>query len=450
MSGRTINIGERDFVVDSSAYAHQPCKISNANFYPSAILLNSGKRDKAHFMFHPSTLKFVSCGNVSLTGIEPAFIQIVSIFEPNLWLCIASSYIIIAMLVHLKLSSHKTRLNNSSLLSVYKILVEQGDPIRESLFLFSPATRIVFSVALFGGLVLSTLFKNENITQITLPRQPKVLFNTLNSLLENDFTIYTRGTMGGQANIRLLSILSMAPELRTFMTLVEPKGNFSDHDFSSWFHSELYTYGKAENSWHNWISWFAPADVDFSDKILRLMNHTKLVPNWMKTLINFNKVNETLLENCNKTAVLLPDLAAHPYYYGLKKKKKSVFLGNDLKMSMAHGIKFNRRVNQQLLVRMQGLYSSGILDWWNTFMVDIMPRIQGGFLQDGIQPVKASDMDGNIVVVFVIFCVGILAGILTLIVETKVLIWLANSLCSPFKICYNYAVKCCVREYSLY
>lgn len=54
------------------------------------------------------------------------------------------------------------------------------------------------------------------------------------------------------------------------------------------------------------------------------------------------------------------DLTAHAYYFGLKTEKKSVFLGNDLKMSLSHGIKFDRRVNPQILVRIKGLCSAGL------------------------------------------------------------------------------------------
>ncbi len=125
----------------------------------------------------------------------------------------------------------------------------------------------------------------------------------------------------------------------------------------------------------------------------------------------------------------------------------SAFLGSDLKMSKSHGIKFGRRVNPQILRRIQGLFNAGIWDWWTKILVDFMPRIQGGFLKDGIQPVKASDMDGNIVVVFVIYCVGILTGILVLIAETKILVWMTAVFVNLFKVCYTTARKCCFANY---
>lgn len=43
------------------------------------------------------------------------------------------------------------------------------------------------------------------------------------------------------------------------------------------------------------------------------MNHTKLLPNWLETLLNYNKVEEDLMEGCSRTAVLLPDFAAHAF-----------------------------------------------------------------------------------------------------------------------------------------
>ncbi len=427
-----------DFVLDWTHY-NQPCKSINSNFYPSARLGNVGKRDNAHFSFHLTNLKFVSCGNTSLSGIEAAFVNIVSIFEIRLWLCIASSYIILALLVNYKLASSNYRRQNSLLLGLLKILLEQGDPIKESLLIFSLATRIVFVVALFGGLVLSTLFKNENITLITLPRQPKVLFDTLDNLIDNNFKIYTRATFLGISNIRISSILNTAPQTRHLLRLIEPTVNNSDHSFSNVFYSELYTYGKAENSWLNILGWMTAET--FSAKVTRLMNHTKLLQNWMETLLNFNKVDNDLMKDCNRTAVLLPDFAAHEYYYNLKRKKKSAFLGNGLQMSMSYGIKFSRRVNPQVLVRMQGLYSAGLWDWWTKVMVDFMPRIQGGFINDRISPWKASDLNGNIVVVFVIYCAGILTGIFVWILEVNFLLRLATCIKKFIKfrhrLCFN-------------
>lgn len=108
---------------------------------------------------------------------------------------------------------------------------------------------------------------------------------------------------------------------------------------------------------------------------------------------------------------------------------------------MSHGIIFKRRVNPQILKRIQGLYSAGLWNWWTKIMVNFMPRIQGGYLKDGIQPVKASDMDGNITIVFVIFCVGILTGILVWIFEVNLLVKMASAFIKFGCMCFNKVYK---------
>ncbi len=104
--------------------------------------------------------------------------------------------------------------------------------------------------------------------------------------------------------------------------------------------------------------------------------------------------------NCdNKTAVLLPDFTAHDLYYKLKREKRNAFLGNDLNLGMSFGVWFNRRLNPMVLKRMQGLYSSGLFDWWTKIYVDVLPKLQGGFIHSE-NDWKPSDIQGKIVVVF--------------------------------------------------
>lgn len=171
------------------------------------------------------------------------------------------------------------------------------------------------------------------------------------------------------------------------------------------------------------------------------MNYTKLLPNWVDIVINYNKVDPSIMKDCNKTAVLLPDFEAHAFYYNLKREGKSAFLGDDLKMYVAHGIQFFRRTNPQVLKRLNSLHSAGLWDWWTKMLVDVIPRIQGGFIGDNIPPWKASNLDGYIVIVFVIYGTGILTAILAWILEFKIVVRIGVYLGKLLKTCYQILIK---------
>lgn len=58
----------------------------NPVFFPAIHLNPAGKLDHFPFLFHPSRLKFVSCGNTSVTGLSEAFIELVSVFDIYIWI----------------------------------------------------------------------------------------------------------------------------------------------------------------------------------------------------------------------------------------------------------------------------------------------------------------------------------------------------------------------------
>ncbi len=381
-------------------------------------LYSAGKQDHYHFRFHISHLKFVSCGNAETLGLGSAFIDLVSVYDKYVWLGTLSCVVLLSLAVR-QISRFsagypvivKESIFGDTVLSIAKVLLEQGDPIRVSLYRHLGSNRILFTSFLMVGIVLSTLFKNENISKITLPFQA-IPYDNLPSLISNNFIIYTRGTYYSTTNLRTLPIFRELPFAANLFSLMHPKGNYSQHQISFFFQSELYIYGQGETSTLNWQYWFFSLE-SMPTHVYNLMKITNLLPNWMDQLINFNEGQNEILNNCNKTALLLPGFEANSLYYELKSEGKSAFLGEDLDMSVEFGIKFLRRVNPQILVRMKSLYSAGLWNWWTKILVDDIIRIIGGFSERNVEPLKASDMNGNIIVVFLIYCSGIIIGLAT-------------------------------------
>lgn len=279
---------------------------------------------------------------------------------------------------------------------------------------------------MLSSIVLSNLFRNENITAITLPREP-IPFDTFDSLESNGFTIYTRGTYTFSSDLRQLAWMGMNSFSNNLLRIIKPRGNYSQHWITNLFKSELFVFERGETSFTNWLDLYF-GNHTTSSYLRRVMNLTILFPDWFERLITNNVITAETLGSCNKTAVLLPDFEANELYYDLKRNKFSAFLGNDLKISTSYGISFIRRVNLNALRRMNGLYAAGLWDWWTKMLVDVMTRIKGGFLGDGTNPTKASDMNGNIVVVFFIYGVGVAVGVAVFTVETHKRIFLIANL----------------------
>lgn len=415
------------------------CALDRFGVDPVLHLFTAGKEDYFHFHLHPTKLKFVSCGDPSTRGLGPAFLQLVSVFDKFIWTLIAIMTVIstyVAYVInnwynfadYVKRSKKLVWSRLSICFGFIKILIEQGDPINAKILAHHSPIRLICASFLLVGIVLSNLFKNENITQITLPLQP-IPYDSFPSLVKNNFVIYTRATVYGSLSVNRIVHKGFA----NLLWLVHPRGNYSNHYVSIGFQSELFHFAKAETSVRNWQYWLFPIET-LPVRIQKVMKHTRLHSRWMEMLI-YGMIEKDILEECNKTALLLPDLEANSVYYELKKEGKSAFLGEDLDIRKQFGILFERRVNPFILIRVKGLFMAGLFDWWTNMIVNEMTKIKSGFLGAGIVPRTSSDMNGNIAVVFVLFLVGVSVAIFRFLFEVR------GRISGGLVFCYKTAIK---------
>lgn len=405
----------------------QPCGPGRFGVEPGIHTFASGTEDYFHFHFHPSRLKFVSCGNPSHTTLFQAFCQLIAIFDLPIWVGISLSVFSVGWAAygfsfwyqskypHDNTNNSSKSLNSvfSSMLCFLKILFEQGDPINLRLISHHSPIRLLVGAFLIIGIVLSNAFKNENITHVTLPREP-IPFDDLETLNLTGFKIYIRGTV----YVTGVHRKSMAPfSTAAFWFLKNPFQTGNHSNVSNIFYNEVFSYGKGETSksWHPW-QWLPVASKP--NRIVRIMNFnfTKLHPDWIEMLFYGTVSEYDVLKECNYTALFLPDVEANALYYRLKREGKSAFLGDHLGLSKDYGLMFARWVNPAVLKRIKSLYASGFYDWWTNFLVNVLIRIRGGSLHDNLIGEtgrnKASDMQGNITVVFVILAMGLVCAVL--------------------------------------
>lgn len=145
------------------------------NISPSVILNNS-----------LSNVRFVVCGDRGKAGYE--FYLLTNAFDLSTWigLSIAFGFTVIS-LSGLRGETTVDRFL-ISVIEVYKVLVEQGDPFAADGLRNTRYQFVVISALLFG-LVMSNAYKNANVYRMTQPRLP-LKYQVLEHLAENNFTLY--------------------------------------------------------------------------------------------------------------------------------------------------------------------------------------------------------------------------------------------------------------------
>lgn len=141
-----------------------------------------------------ATVRFVTCGR---RGVEQiGFYELIGFYDWKIWLLVTISVIAVSFL--LRFTTHRfsrgIKAFNSSkcwnyVVSTAQILLEQGGDYM-SLSREIPQTRITLGPYLLASVVLIAGYKNDNLYNIALPRQP-VPYDFMDDLLHDNFSIYS-------------------------------------------------------------------------------------------------------------------------------------------------------------------------------------------------------------------------------------------------------------------
>lgn len=412
-------------------------------FEPFIFFRPTGKSDFSHFHLHTRELMFVSCGTTEMKRL--GFYNLVSIFDLRTWICVGVTLLILAFLSSYVFADSKTVRQNKqiskadferltlqdigfisyinlyfipSLLSYIKAILEQGDPIVVPLYNSNTKLRWIFGCYLLVVIVLSSAYKNENITALTLPRGV-IPPDTFDKLVKFNFSIFTRNShVGGVNNVMIRD----TPFLPTIMEniLSNLKLNSDEEHRIATFRSELFMYDKMESAFSDLFARLESA----SSKTKYYMKYTKLIPHWQALFFDSDGScsihNSTsycdVLRFCNKTALLLPKTDARIKYYKMRNEgKDSAYLSKDTLLETNFGISIYRWIDPRILQRLNSLYISGLIDWWTKHVTEFIPKIRSKIKEDN-RP-RASSMDGNISVIFYVLGVGIGASVLSFFTE---------------------------------
>lgn len=153
------------------------------------------------------------------------------------------------------------------------------------------------------------------------------------------------------------------------------------------------------------------------------MDNTKRDPKWLEVRAHLIS-QKTVLQTCNKIALLLPAIEAREMYYSIRaeegcKSRKNIFLGNPSEplLSMKLDLRFQHWSSPLILQRVRGLKQSGIVEWFEDFVIKFMTNVRTPRSifrdEDERKTFRPSNTNGNIVVVFVPFGIGVVVSMIT-------------------------------------
>lgn len=313
-------------------------------YKPLVAIGQKGERDIGNYHFHPMKLTFVSCGDPYKKAL--AFDQLVAIFDCYTWVFIVimiTAGTVFSSTAYLQYynqrNSSKFEVFTKNLLFQVKPLLDQGDPINMPL-LKIPGFRASSIAFLFVALIISNAYRYDNITKLTLPRQP-IPFDTFSSLVNSGFSIYTRGTIVGGFTSTFVKRLTALDEM--FTEFITEYNNQDTKNIGVYFRSEVYYY----------VQWEISVMANMEDKELKnisiyYINQTVLHPQWMDLLFDTNgncsvfttkSTDCDVLRFCNKTAVLLPHTIAHEKFHEMRGNAyENVFIAKKTLIEYKHVI----------------------------------------------------------------------------------------------------------------
>lgn len=383
---------------------------------PMLVVLPNGRLDQLPYSFHEQALKFVSCGEPNLENID--FLLITSVYDSATWLAIGITLLTISCFTtvciefkgkNLKISRWKNLSYKfiSSSLSYFAPLVEDSDSISQKIFK-NTGFRCLLGAYFITVVILSNAFKYKNISDLTMPLA-RIPYDTYESLVSNNFSIYTRSVyFGGWANLKNLvsegNLFGVwATSSVSILHYVDKSMDLVVSEIQSFVHSQ-------EQIRNLWMT-----TTDFSLEHQRLINSTKLLPFGFKLLDGkdesctlFGK-NSTcnILKDCNKTALLLPDVDANlKYLETVEGNEDKVFLSKNSSVKIKFGLQFFDWVHPRILKRLAGLQESYIMEWWTNFMVEFVPKIKTKHLRTE-HTFRSTSIHGKIFTIFVLWAGGI-------------------------------------------
>lgn len=337
-----------------------------------------------------------------------AFQELTSVFDGKTWLCIIFVTIIFSIWVHYYRAS-ETML--TQIISVFKMFLEQGGPFARSV-LSMKNRRCMIGLLLLMGVVLSNAYKNSNIYNMVIPRRP-ILYKYFWELVRDKFIIFSRPSRIMLTNIMthnrsdFVKINTKIANIDTYL-VSEVTSTLDNHEGIVVNPYDLELKNSLSSAVINGTRMHTESIKKFS-RYLEIQNFTERTK-WTKVLHETDeiftkmRVGETgklfgIVEICQKTAVILPDHICRKLYP--KSQLPDIFIGQENYSEMDWMFYFGGLVPPHFIRGVHQIAESGVWTWWTKLLIG------GNIKRPNVNYVKAANMQGNIIIIFILWGVGI-------------------------------------------
>lgn len=407
-------------------------KTSNecASFRSSFFTIILDQQDYARSLFYfpyyttdyLNSFRFIGCGSKGLSSIQ--FQELTNVYDNLTWFCIVVTILLAPLSMKLLYKHAKI---SDNVISILKLLLEQDDPFLPSVTRVT-GYRYVIALLLLMGIILSDAYKNTNVYNMILPRRP-LPYKYFEEVESDNYKIYSRvSDIHPFSRIQYdddkieqrLDGFPFKVKRGTYFVLPEIQSFLENHEMVV-----EYSGGRESQDQHR-IS-------------MRIRNavkiHPGLVQNISKELLNADVINPydldatnlaiqeeerrlllRSLKECRKEAAVLPDHMCREFYYALTRDKSQpkLFIGKEVYYFVDWLFHLNGLVPLFLIRRIHGIAESGVWKWW-------MDLLSGNVVmtEEAVDDnqVEAATIDGNIVIIFVVWICGIALGVMGFIGE---------------------------------
>ncbi len=253
----------------------------------------------------------------------------------------------------------------------------------------------------------------------------KVPYEFFSQLVQHSFEIYTRASRVTQTRLRCKSKDDQCRNVN--FSMINPH-----------FYSNGYWRVRSD------VMQFQEANTTFFDLLYK---HTKILPETISLIIQRkaspgkmsedNQVILNKLSKCDKKAAVFPETVALQMETILLRthRKDSVYVGKTIVFQSGYYFAFVSKQfelyfptpSKAIIKRLNSYKAAGFEKRWES-VIHTLARVRKEKRQNQTRHLvdKRMRMDGNIVVVFIVFLVGLLIGIVSMVFEKFVIHWILN------------------------
>lgn len=366
-------------------------------FHQEYAILNIPRQD---------TFSFIACGETEHSKIS--FQGFTSSFDIFIWILITAVLIIMSLILNFQ---RRYRRRSADLFELIipglKVFLEQTDLIASN-SLRSNSMYFLCGPILLMGVVLTNLYKGDNITALTAPPLPVPLTN-FKELLDNDYKIYTR------IERLYLMVLNRNMEHIINSTVIRKEFDMVQFFMKNTRKKDIVLRNKLKDE----------VKLDVTEKeLLETRNWDELLKQ-TATMRTLSSCNNVAIVGWSRDLEILNNQMVNLRSSNLLPQGRYVFKGSEVISKKAAGWLFeNTWQDNPIFKRMQSFTEMGILKQWfdlEKFVQVIASRwklsIQHSSTSELISPVR---LNGNISVIFVLYGFFVLLCLLAFICECNI------------------------------